>query len=301
LFLETTNDAVLLLPCQYALLNGDTNPNDVDGMFFDGTRPTMISATSNYATDGLVSYLQWVEIGSNVLGVVNPLGQGRVDASGQAYSYGLMMTAKVSPPAATNITYGWYRVYQARNLSIMQVTTSTNAYWYVKSLNGATNIPTGCPIPNPDSSNPPGTDKTIISSTNNNVVVFDDVPAMNIGFYTNFVGSHPNWLTNFTSATNFNAGDYVYQKRAFTYFLTNSIGSASAVATQQVGTITVAQKTGTNNVIASDWTGKSNIATTTIIPDCTNITIPEIRAIVGGSNPIVIDPAATNNVPYPGN
>ena len=36
-----------------------------------------------------------------------------------------------------------------------------------------------------------------------------------------------------------------------------------------------------------------------VIPTCNTITTAEIRAIVGGTNAIVIDPNATNNIPNP--
>jgi hypothetical protein len=144
-----------------------------------------------------------------------------------------------------------------------------------------------------------GLDETIDTCINN-TLDYNDSPAINIGYYTNFIGLNPGWLASFTTATNFNKGDYVYQKRDFIYFLTNSIGSAYAVCYQHVGTITVAQRMNTTGTISIDWSSKSNIATTTIIPDCSGVSKSEIQAIVAPStSPIIIDPSATNDVPNP--
>jgi hypothetical protein len=168
---------MMLIPCQFRLLNGDTNTADVDGMDFNGARPTTISATASYNptniissdigttnTDGPGNY------GMDVLGVDLPLGQGRANLSGpppttlvgQCFIDSLMMVAKVSPPAAAKITYGWNRVYQGGEVSIAQTTTNT---WYVK----ADGTPTGVPTPEEDidDGTPPYVYHTTIPSTNN--------------------------------------------------------------------------------------------------------------------------------------
>jgi hypothetical protein len=277
---------VLLLPCQFRLLNGDTNTADVDGMFFDGTRPTTISATASYNptnivssdigttnTDGPGNY------GMDVLGVDLPLGQGRANLSGpppvtlvgQCLIDSLMMVAKVSSPAATNITYGWNRVYQGGEVSIAQTTTNT---WYVK----ADGTPTGVPTPEEDIDNgtPPYVYHTTVPSTNNNVLSCYDNPGTVISNYTN-AAPHIN--------------DFGYRKLAFTYSLTNSIGSASAVATQQIGVIMVIKRIATSGTISTDWAIQSNVVSTTNVPS-PYFTTNEIRAIVAPStNAIIFDPS----------
>jgi hypothetical protein len=308
--------AVMLLPCQFRLLNGDTNTADVDGMDFSGNRPTTISATTNYttaaiATDDIGSTSPPVgNAGMDVLGNDTPLGTGRPDYPGQSYTYSLMMLAKVSPPAATNITYAWGRVYQGRDVVIAKVTTATNAYWYVKSINtDRTNssgnpigFQTGYPTPHVDTGLPYGPSYygTSAPNTNNNVISLYDNPGLALGYYTNINAHISGFFTNFTTATNLNVGDYAYVKRNFTYYVTNSVGSASAVASVQMGNIRIAQKTGTNGVIANDWSGITNIATTTNIPDCSQITTNEISAIVSPStNAIVLDPHVNDPDPNP--
>ncbi|MCE0521662.1 MAG: hypothetical protein LV480_01985 [Methylacidiphilales bacterium] len=277
---------LVLLPCQFRLLNGSTNPNDVDGMDFNGNRPTTISATASYATADVVTTCIGVagttstpNLGSyndglDVLGVDTPLGRGRGDVPFKCYTYSLMMLAKVMP-VSSGVTYGWNRTYQDRDVTIINTTTNT---WYVSAVPN----PTGIPTPEPDSPNPPGTDKTIVPSINNNVIVFYDNPAM---YINPFAGNGAS------------TGDYAYEKRNFTYSLTNTIGSTNVIATQHVGTFIIAKRTAMTGTVASDWTGISNIASTTNIPDCSTVTIPEIRAIVRGTNTIILDPSVSSNYP----
>ena len=114
------------------------------------------------------------------------------------------------------------------------------------------------------------------------------------------------WLkifTNYPSPYAPGTNDYAYEKRDFTYYLTNYVGSTNAVSTMKVGCVLVAQKMNVNNVIATDWIGKSNSATTVLIPDCSQVTTNEIRAIVaggfGGTNQIEFDPNVNLDDPNP--
>jgi hypothetical protein len=266
----------MLLPCQFSLLNGDTNTADVDGMDFNGTRPTTISATISYNTtaetnEDIGTFGGGGNDGINMFGVDTPIGTGRGDIPGQCDAYSLMMLAKVSPPAATNITYGWDRKYYIRAVTISQTSTNT---WDVRGHNYSTG---------PMEDTGANTYYTTTPSTNNNVVIFYDNPALNISQLSN---NAPN------------VGDYAYQKFGFTYYLTNSIGSTNAVATQQVGVVTLAQRISTNNVVSTDWTNIYNIASTTNFPDCSGVTSNEISAIVYPStNRIIIESSATYNYP----
>jgi hypothetical protein len=273
----------MLLPCQFSLLNGDTNTADVDGMDFNGTRPTTISATSPDNT--AASQDQTDNGGIDQLGTIT-LGQGRPDLPGTAYVDSLMMVAKVAPAAATNITYAWGRVYQDRSLIITNVASATPPYWYVKSVND-TNYITGYPTPVLDTDG--GLHQTTASSAKS-VLYSYDTPGMGL---TQFQASstHGTWDCN--------TNDYAYEKTDFTYFLTNSIGSAHAVAIQHIGQFIVTKRIAKTGSVASQWTGIENIMCTTNIPTCNTITTAEIRAIVGGTNAIVIDPNATNNIPNP--
>ncbi|MDB4793751.1 hypothetical protein OAG63_01830 [Methylacidiphilales bacterium] len=261
---EQEKNIVELLPCRFSLLNGSTNQADVDGKFFDGTRPTTISATSGYNTQ--VTYdignVSRGNVGIDVIGNDLPLGVGRPDAPGQAYAYSLMMLAKVAP-ASANITYVWDRVYKDQSVTIAYTTTNT---WYVNEAPGSSTT----------SVEDTGTNLflTTTPSTNNNVVTFYDNPGMNVSLFTN---------------TAPNTNDYAYEKTDFTYSLTNSIGSVSAVARQHIGQIIIAQRKGTSGVITNDWTGITNFMSTTNIPNCTTVTTSEIRAIVGGANTIIFD------------
>ncbi len=277
---NSVQHAVLLVPCGFRLLNGSTNNADVDGKDFSGNRPTTISATTNYnpevvADIGTNNYA--ANAGIDKLGVDTPFGQGRGDVPDVCYTYSLMMLAKVAP-ASSGITYGWNRVAKLRFVTIAPTATNT---WYVTGVNSSS-YPTGIPTPIPDHTLTYW--DTHVPSTNNNVVVIWDDPAMNLAYLTNYVGN-----------ANLSTNTYAYHKIDFTYSLTNSIGSAYVIPTQDVGVISVAKKTGTNNVIDTDWVGVSHIASTTNIPDCSGVTTNEIRAIVGGTNAIIFNPNVTNN------
>jgi len=235
---------VLLLPCQLTLLNGDTNTNSRDGVLFDGTRPTTISATSPFNTHttldiGAQGTPGYANDGKDVLGVDKPLGRGRGDVPGQCYTYSLIVAAKVSP-ASANVTYTWGRTYMDRGVTIRKITTATNAYWYVQTVNSLSN-PTGLPAtPEWDTGTPLG--YTFTPSANNLLCGYDN-PAMNLAFFS-------------SCSTN----DYAYEKADYAYYLTNSIGSANAVATMHVGTKLIAKRLTTTGTIATDWSGISNTA-----------------------------------------
>jgi hypothetical protein len=278
---------VLLLPCQYSLLNG--NQSGTDGLNFDGTRPTTISAT---ATDNTTTVADIGNTPANggggndgldILGNDVPFGQGRPDNPGNAYAYSLMVVAKVSPATATSISYSWNRVFEDRGVTIIKtLNTSTNTYyWEVKSVNSANN-PTGFPTPYPDTDG--GSHQTTTPSAKSILYSYDD-PAMNFAFF-NACG----------------VGDYAYEECNYTYTLTITMGSATATRVINVGNVITAQRAGTG-IGASNWTGKGNVVSTTSIPDCqmpndsTHVAI--IRSIVGGSLPIVIDSHANDPNPNP--
>jgi hypothetical protein len=268
-------------------LNG--NQSGTDGLNFDGTRPTTISAT---ATDNTTTVADIGNTPANggggndgldILGNDVPFGQGRPDNPGNAYAYSLMVVAKVSPATATSISYSWNRVFEDRGVTIIKtLNTSTNTYyWEVKSVNSANN-PTGFPTPYPDTDG--GSHQTTTPSAKSILYSYDD-PAMNFAFF-NACG----------------VGDYAYEECNYTYTLTITMGSATATRVINVGNVITAQRAGTG-IGASNWTGKGNVVSTTSIPDCqmpndsTHVAI--IRSIVGGSLPIVIDSHANDPNPNP--
>ncbi len=266
----TTNSvqhAVLLVPCGFRLLNGSTNNADVDGKDFNGNRPTTISATTNYNSQSSIDIgnASSGNVGMDVIGTDLPLGTGRPGlGAGRSYVHSIMVLAKVAP-ASTNITYAWDRVYEDQSIGITHTSTNT---WYVDEASGSSTTPI----------EDTGTNEfyTVIPSTNNNIVNFYDNPGM--------------LISNFAT-TAYKTNDYAYEKTDFTYSLTNSIGSANAVAQQHVGQIIIAQRIGTSGTITNDWVGITNIVSTTNIPDCTIITTSEIRTIVGGTDTIIFAPS----------
>jgi len=64
-------------------------------------------------------------------GRANVLSPFYIPEAHQCFIDSLTMLAKVSPPSAPNITYGWNRVYQAGDVSIAHTATNT---WYVTAV-----------------------------------------------------------------------------------------------------------------------------------------------------------------------
>jgi hypothetical protein len=261
---------VMLLPCQFALLNGAAS--GPDGADFNGNRPTTISQTSS---DSSPSVISWVlgHAGVDQLGVL-PACQGTPGVQTyDGYVCSIAMLAKVTG-GMSSVTYGWNRTYQ--DLSVTISNTGTNT-WYVRGAEAQPGQPPVATLgpAEPDSDNPPGTDKTVTPT--NNVVAFYDAPGISFGFFTN-------------GAPNVN--DYAYEKTVFTYSLTNTIGSASAVATTQIGLTALGQRKAATGVINNDWKGVSYLMGSTNIPCCTNVTTAEIENIVYPStNRIIFDPS----------
>ena len=246
---------VTLLPCQFRLLNGSTTSADVDGIDFSGNRPTTISATASYTTPAFVSTNEAANAGTNVIGVDTPIGYGRPTSpfAGNSYVCSIVMLAAVASPSATSSTYGWNRVVQGREVTIINTLTSTNAYWHVTGVA----IQNGYPNPLPD--HPSTSYETDTPSTNRNVVAIYDNPGM---YLTPCAGNGAG------------IGDYAYLKDDFTYSLRNSIGSTSTGNSQQIGVYFIAKRINATGNMANDWQGTNCTASTTNIPNCSTVTIP---------------------------
>jgi hypothetical protein len=137
-------------------------------------------------------------------------------------------------------------------------------------VSSVTVLPTGVPTPHYDTGQ--SVFYTQTPSTNNNVIAFYDNPGMYI----------PLWSPNAP-----NTNDIAYHKFAFTYSLTNSIGSTNAVATQQVGEIMAIKRIATTGTVATDWTNIINVVSTTNIPS-PYFTTNEIRSLVAPSTDPII-------------
>jgi hypothetical protein len=242
---------VLLLPCQYSLLNG--NQSGVDGLNFDGTRPQTLPATApDNTTVGLD--IQALNGGTqttiNVLGTVLPVGLGRRDYPGACYTSSLVVTAKVPPSSAINISYSWNRTY---NSHVVLIQWNGLTKWNVNQLYYKT-------------VQPDDTDheyETSTPSPNGQLYIFDN-PALDLA-------------DNCDSA---NVGDYAYLETDFTYTLTISIGTSTTTRTMHVGQTILAKRVNTTGITATDWQGIENLVSTSGIPNC-QITFDKVHSIVG--------------------
>jgi hypothetical protein len=114
---DGTIHGIMLLPCQFSLLNG--NQSGTDGLNFDGTRPQKISATmpdNSLPSIDTIGNATYGNAGIDLLGI-DPFGQGRPGYSGSAYVASLLVTAKVMP-SSPNITYSWDRTLKTREIWI---------------------------------------------------------------------------------------------------------------------------------------------------------------------------------------
>lgn len=95
---------IMLFPHQFAPLNG--NQSGTDGLNFDGTRPTTVSATGPGDTTSVINFaIDALDAGSqtniDVLGTITPIGAGRSDIPGASYISSLIVADKRSIPVIT--------------------------------------------------------------------------------------------------------------------------------------------------------------------------------------------------------
>jgi hypothetical protein len=244
----------------FCLLNGFTTD-------FQGRIPTTLDDKDliNSTTQNDISY----NCNFDIIGV-DPFGRGRLNDAGNCYVYSLLMMAKVTP----GLSYTWDRHYQTRSVIITKSSDGTR--WNVTCVNNA-NVPTGSPsAPVEDSPNAPGTDKTVTPSKTN-VLYFFDNPGMSMGLYS--------------ACKKY---DYAYFEADFTYTLTGALGTQTVANTIHVGQVVKAQRTNVTGTVTSDWTPLQNTVSTTEIPSCRFDDDSKIRAIVGGTLPIVFDTNINN-------
>ena len=247
----TEQHGVMLIPCQFSLLNG--NQSGTDGLNFDGTRPQTVTATSPDNTTAALD-IQAMNGGTqtniDVLGTVTPIGLGRRDLPGACYTASLILAAKVMPATATNVSYSWNRTY---NRHAVLIQWNGISRWNVNQVNYQTALP-----------DDQYTDyQTDIPSPESLLYIWDN-PAMDL-------------IDNFDTAQ---IGDYAYLEYDFTYNLTIIIGSATTTRTIDVGQTILAKRVNKTGNVATDWQGLENIVSTTNIPNC-QINFTKVHAIVG--------------------
>jgi hypothetical protein len=254
--------SIMLIPCQYKLLNGDTNTADVDGVDFFGNRPTTRDygylSTDNASTAATISAL-----GTNSLGAL-PLNNTYY--SGAPVS-SILVECMVLPSSSA-ITYSWHRSY--RDCSAMIVHSGSN--WNVTTANSTSN-------PSQQS------DDTGTSS-----VFTTSVSAKQLLYYADCPGAN---LAAFFNACQ--VGDFAYLQRNFTYTLTITIGTTTTTSVLHVGQVDIVKRIAVTGNPLTDWQVQQNTVTTTAIPTC-QVTRPQVNAIVGTTTTGTIDPAVNENL-----
>jgi hypothetical protein len=196
-----------------------------------------------------------------------PLGQGRIDFQGTAYTSPIMVIGTIKPPSAYSFTYRWVRLITRRSWYIRF--DNANNRWVVTQRSSR-----GTAAPEDDTGAANYNDPTPSSATGK-VYIYD------------------NSALAIVSDPNDNIGDYIREEKAFVYRLERQDGSTWRLLTQMnVGQIILTRRKATTGVVADDWQPieNSNLKRTL---DAT-ITEGEVRATVGGNLPIFIDPGANN-------
>lgn len=253
---------IMLLPCQYRLLNGDTDVADTDGMDFFGNRPITRDygylATDNTSTANVIGVLH-----TNSLGIL-PLNNGYVSG---ATVNSILVVAKVMP-STSGATYSWHTAYRDCSATIIH----SGSKWNVTSVNSATN-----PTQQNDDTTGSANYTTAVSAKN--LLYYADGPGANLA------GA-------FTACQ---IGDFAYEQTDFTYTLTINFGTAVTTRVTHVGQVVIAKRIALTGTVQSQWQVQQNSITTTSIPTC-QVTVPQVEAIVGGTPPVSIDPAVNENL-----
>jgi len=258
-------DNVLLLPVALKLLNGQTQD-------FDGSTPTtLIPAPEN------PEYTNIVVIGTGGLGALGalPMGQGSKVLPSNAYVNQTQVTAKV-PLGIPLINYKWLRFGAKRSWYIQKLNNPER--WFVRRRQA---------VPYHD-------------DTGSDLFYNSDPSPIKSQFYIQD-GSGLAFTdgSSDTDPLEVKVGDFILEAKAFTYRLQFSLDGttyfdcASMVVTQ-VGTVRYIAVGGT---VATDLAGVPNLqAGNTVKVGTTDLTVTEakVRAIVGGSAPIVISSNSNN-------
>jgi len=201
--------------------------------------------------------------GANGLGPL-PMGQGRGDFPGAAYTSPLEVIATVSPAAAATLTYRWKRLITRRSWNIRY--DSSSPQWNVtqRTRRGF-----------PDDDTGGASFNNAVPNANRRMYIYDD-SALLPG---NDAADH--------------IGDYIYEEKDFTYRVErDNRGSWVTCAEIRVGQITKVRRAATTGMTATDWTGQENSTAIRVVS--ATIDAAKVRGIVGGADPISIAANANN-------
>lgn len=194
--------------------------------------------------------------GTNALGPL-PMGTGRSDFAGTAYTAPILVVGRVFPPeAATRFTFRWQRLIDRRSWRFRRAAGRWNVTF--RSRRGPLDDDTGAAAFN---------DATP-SAAGRRIYIYDN-SALALG---------PE-----TIAT----GDFVHEKKDFIYRVSVRLNGVWTICSAiHVGQVLTARRTATTGTVATDWAGVEN--SNAIRRLTTTITEAQVRAIVGGADPIDI-------------
>jgi hypothetical protein len=202
--------------------------------------------------------------GTNALGPL-PMGTGRGDPpfAGASYISPILVVGRVFPAeAATRFIFRWQRLITARSWRIRRNTAGTRWNVTLRNADGPLDDDTGSAAFNDPS---PST------------------PARRIYMYDNsgvFLG--PETLA---------VGEGIHVKKDFIYRVFIRLGGVwSILSAIHVGQIINTRRTATGGTVATDWTGIEN--SNAIRHLNLRIGEPDVRAVVGGADPIDITAGA---------
>jgi hypothetical protein len=202
--------------------------------------------------------------GTNQLGPL-PMGDGRAESPGRSFTSPIMVVGRVFPAeAATRFTFRWQRLITRRSWRFHR--DAAGPRWNVtqRSRRGPLDNDTGDPEFNDATPSTPG----------RRIFIYDN-SALGLGTETGAIG------------------DFVHEKKDFIYRVFVRLNGVDTLASAiHVGQIITARRTANSGTVATDWAGLENSnAIRHINP---TITEAQVRAIVGGADPITIAAAANN-------
>ena len=202
--------------------------------------------------------------GTDVLGPL-PMGTGRRDAPGQAYTAPIQVIGKV--PKLPNIDWRWKRFITRRSWTITMNGQSTGWTVSQRSKRGAP---------------PPPDDDT------GSTIFYDETPSSTTGKIYFADGSALAPAQGAVTAI----GDFVYEEKQFTYQIeTNAGGAWTKAAELDVGQTIIAKRITAGNTAAA-FQGIEN--SNQIRKLDAIVTEAEVRNMVGGTLPITFDATANN-------
>lgn len=220
---------------------------------------TIVSAPENedYATDKAAAG------GVDTLGPL-PMGQGRGDFPGKAYSSPLMVIGTVSPAVASSLTFRWKRFISRRSWNIRKDVGGTKWVVTQRTRRGFPDDDTGA-----DAFNDP------TPSANRKIYIYDNSALL----------PQNNPLDK--------VGDFIYEEKAFIYRVERNLrGTWLTCAEMNVGQIIIVKRKAVTGTLTSDWEGIEN--STAVHTLSALVTDAKVRGIVGGSLPIQVDAHAND-------